>query len=50
MQIGRESDALTRELLTLEQQLVSKDHFAGLLNEALQIYHQNSFHVMFEGN
>ena len=41
---------LSRELRALEQQSVASGNFAGLINEALQSYKENSFDTMFLGN
>lgn len=50
LKVGKESAALNRELRALEQQSVPSGHFAGLINEALQFYEENSFDGMFQGN
>ncbi|KAK9278841.1 hypothetical protein L1049_028420 [Liquidambar formosana] len=46
--VGKESSELNRELRALEKQSVSSDHCAGSVNEALQLYQQNSVHDMFQ--
>ncbi|XP_062116872.1 protein MIS12 homolog [Humulus lupulus] len=46
--VGKESAALNRELRALEQQSVPSSHFAGLINEALQVYEENSFDGLFQ--
>lgn len=50
LQVGEESAALNRELQLLERQSVSSDRLSVLINETLQLYDQNSFHEMFQGN
>ncbi|GMN57979.1 hypothetical protein TIFTF001_027079 [Ficus carica] len=46
--VGKESAALNQELRALEQQSVASGNFAGLINEALQSYEENSFDNMFQ--
>lgn len=46
--VGKESAALNRELRALEQQSVASGNFAGLINEALQSYEENSFDNIFQ--
>ncbi|KAF4398815.1 hypothetical protein G4B88_028178 [Cannabis sativa] len=46
--VGKESAALNRELRALEQQSVPSSHFAGLINEALHVYEENSFDGLFQ--
>lgn len=50
LQVGEESAALNRELQLLERQSVSSDRLSVLVDETLQLYDQNSFHDMFQGN
>lgn len=50
LQVGEESAALNRELQILEQQSASSDRLSALVNETLQLYDQNSFHEVFQGN
>lgn len=50
LQVGEESAALNRELQLLERQSVSSDRLSVLVDETLQLYNQNSFHEMFQGN
>ncbi|KAF2325495.1 hypothetical protein GH714_029543 [Hevea brasiliensis] len=44
--IGKESSEMNRELQALERQSASSDSCAALVNEALQLYEQNSAHDM----
>lgn len=41
---------MNREIQALERQSASNDSCAALLNEAFQLYEQNSAHDMLEGN
>ncbi|KAL6973532.1 hypothetical protein U1Q18_027718 [Sarracenia purpurea var. burkii] len=46
--VGKENAKLNRELCSLERQIVSSNHFAGSVNEALKLYEQHSVRDMFE--
>ncbi|KAL7000500.1 hypothetical protein U1Q18_001652 [Sarracenia purpurea var. burkii] len=45
--VGKEN-ALNEEPCSLERQVVSSNHFAGSVNEALKLYEQHSVRDMFE--
>ncbi|KAF8399202.1 hypothetical protein HHK36_015067 [Tetracentron sinense] len=46
--VGKESAELNRELRALERQSVLSNNCVGSVNEALQLYEQNSVHDMFQ--
>jgi hypothetical protein len=41
---------LNHELQALERHSASNNRCAGFINEALQLYEQNSVHDLFQGN
>lgn len=41
---------LNRELQAFKRQSTSSNHCVGVVNEALQLYEQNSMHDLFQGN
>lgn len=46
--VGKESEMLNLELHVLERQSASSNRCAGFINEALQLYEQNSVHDMIQ--
>ena len=50
VQVGKESAVLNRELQAFKRQSTSINCSAGFVNEALQLYEQNSMHDLFQGN
>ena len=50
VQVGKESAVLNRELQAFKRQSTSSNHCVGVVNEALQLYEQNSMHDLFQGN
>lgn len=48
-QVGKENSELNKELRALERQSLLSNHYAGSVNEALQLYEQHSVHDMFQG-
>ncbi|KAG5554464.1 hypothetical protein RHGRI_012111 [Rhododendron griersonianum] len=46
--LGKENSELDKEHRALERQSLLSNHYAGSVNEALQLYEQNSVHDMFQ--
>jgi len=46
--VGKENSELNKELRALERQSLLSNHYAGSVNEALQLYEQHSVHDMFQ--